>query len=927
MPVSTIPFSQTTQWSFKQRSTSLSLQQEISSSNAALDAAKDDILVKSWKPVASVPSNVHLDLKALDLIPEPFENTNENDLQWIGERDWWYKCEFTVDQATLDLVKSANVKADLVFDGLDTFATVFLNGAEVYKSDNMFIAHRVAAVNSKLVLGTNTLHILFESAFLKGIAAQKADPQIRECWNGDASRTYIRKAQYHWGWDWGPVFMTCGPWLPAKLEIITAGRIEDVWAVSELNDKFTEATVKVQVETVDAAAGSDIKLDLYAPGTSASSGAKPLQTTTVKVANNAAAHTFKVSTPALWWPVGSGAQPLYTLTATLLASSAAHHSVSHRIGLRRIRIVENPIAPTITNADPTPKQKEAAQSTTFYFEVNGKPIFAAGANWIPADNFLPRVSEASYTKWMQLAVNANFNMVRVWGGGIYETNKFYDLCDEMGLLVWQDFMFACGTYPAHPDFVANVDKEARYNLKRLRNHPSICIWTGNNEDYAYAEGAPHLNFDPKSNDEKQWAASGFPARLIYEKVLPKACTDLWPQITYRPGSPYGGTTSADPLVADVHQWNVWHGTQEPYQNYGLLAGRFVSEFGMQGFPDYKTLMKMHAPSYPVSKMHESSIVVDHHNKATGFLRRIACYVHENLRFKTGLENYAYATQLMQAEALGHAYRLWRRQFQGVGKEKVSGALVWQLNDCWPCVSWAIVDYHHRPKPSYFAIKRETAPVTLGSERNPVNAKSTDTSFTTQIWGSNFTTSPVNATLTVKAFNLTTPSTFGTLLATTTHKVTLPPNQSTELPYYTHPLPTPLVEGASNILVFSTLTDSSTGKILAKSYDWPQPLRYMPYPTLNPHLTTTYTQTTPTTFTVTLQTAKPVKGVLLSVEPQGFKGYNVAGEADAIAAVADKVEFEDNLVDVVPGEVVEIKGKGALLEGWVVKARYYGEEEH
>lgn len=269
-------------------------------------------------------------------------------------------------------------------------------------------------------------------------------------------------------------------------------------------------------------------------------------------------------------------------------------------------------------------------------------MFCAGANWIPADSFLPRVTKEKYKAWISLALKGHQNMLRVWGGGIYESDTFYDLCDTLGILVWQDFMFACGAYPAYPEFRTSVDREAREVVKRLRGRPCLAIMTGNNEDYAFAE-TTGIKWDPRCEDPDEWLKSGFPARYIYEITLPAVVKELCgDDVAYKPGSPWspGGRNSADLLIGDVHQWNVWHGSQEPYQNYKNLAGRFVSEFGMQGFPIAKTVKCFFGGDTQKQKSwHPTSRIIDHHNKATGFLRRIAGYLYENIRFDMKLDNF------------------------------------------------------------------------------------------------------------------------------------------------------------------------------------------------------------------------------------------------------------------------------------------------
>ncbi|KRZ98589.1 uncharacterized protein AC631_05655, partial [Debaryomyces fabryi] len=294
-------------------------------------------------------------------------------------------------------------------------------------------------------------------------------------------------------------------------------------------------------------------------------------------------------------------------------------------------------------------------------------------------------------------------MVRVWAGGIYESDFFYETCDRLGIMVWQDFMFACGQYPGYPEFIENIKFEAIDQIKRLRNHCSIALYAGNNEDYQVAE---QFNLEWDRNDVSgDYSKTNFPARTIYENVLPKLVGEYSVDVPYHPGSPWGGNGTADETTGDVHQWNVWHGNQEKYQDWYRLGGRFVSEFGMEALPNRKTY---EACITDPTELYPQSETVDHHNKADGFERRLALYVIENIKVKgLDLDSWIYATQLMQLECLGYAYRCWRRQWKGDGQRYAGGAIVWQINDCWPVASWAICDFYKRPKLAYYSVKRES----------------------------------------------------------------------------------------------------------------------------------------------------------------------------------------------------------------------------
>ncbi|PGH23804.1 hypothetical protein AJ80_02052 [Polytolypa hystricis UAMH7299] len=812
-------------------------------------------------PVAQFPTNVHLDLMHHDKIPDPFLGKNEIDVQWIGEKVWVYKTSFASPA-----VKDGD-RAVLAFDGLDTYANVVLNGSEVLKTENMFVPERVDVTSLlKPENDANVLEITFDSAFLIGKKIQEQHPDHHwGCWNGDPSRLGVRKAQYHYGWDWGPVLMTCGPWRPINLEIFSS-RISDLSFRMEVDKSLKSAELVVTVEVEGDAKNVDIQLAL--DGEEKNSAA-------VEVENGVATATFNVPDPQLWYPASYGKQPLYDLTATLKSGDATLDSSSKRLGLRRAELVQRPL--------------NDAEGTTFFFEVNNIPVFCGGSDWIPADNFIPRISPEKYYDWVKLMVDGNQAMVRVWGGGIFEEKAFYEACDELGLLVWQDFLFGCGNYPAFPEFLKSVEREASANVKLLRHHPSIVIWAGNNEDYQYAESV-EIGYDPKDENPENWLKSGFPARYIYEKLLVDVTKELIPDTYYHVGSPWGGKDSRDPTVGDIHQWNVWHGTQEKYQNFDQLSGRFVSEFGMQAFPDIKTIDDYLIKGKDDPDRYPQSSTVDFHNKADGHERRIALYLVENMQYKFDpFEQYVYCTQLMQAECLASAYRLWKRQWKGPGREYCAGALVWQINDCWPVTSWAIVDYYLRPKHAFYTVKRELGPITIGIKRTVQKEfadKYTQAFFTTthkiEVWGSNLTLDTRKVCVELKAWDVVTgEETYSQKL---NECFILEQNRSTEITEFEVPVTKNQAGQEERTVVAAYLVEQ--GKQVARYVNWPEPLKY------------THLQI-PKNLTVTL--SEDATQVGLSAEVP-VKGAAVYSDLEGVA-------FDDNCVDLVPGETVYIGVKG------------------
>lgn len=627
--------------------------------------------------------------------------------------------------------------------------------------------------------------------------------------------------------------------------------------------------------------------------------------------------TFKSQNPKLWYPHTYGEQPLYVLSATLSRKKTFLDTASKRFGLRRAEVIQ--------------RKLDDATGTTFLFEINNIPIFCGGSNWIPADSFTQSIGRKRYRDWVKMAVDGNHVMLRAWGGGIFEEQEFYEACDEMGVLLWQDFLFACGNYPAHEEFLDLVKREAVENVKLLRHHPSIVIWSGNNEDYQYQE-TEKLEYDPNDQDPDNWLKTTFPARFIYEKILVDVTKELMPGTHYHFGSPFGGKDTTDPLVGDIHQWNVWHGTQEKYQNFDKLSGRFVSEFGMEAFPDILTvdsyLHDLDTDRYPQSS------AVDFHNKAAGHERRLALYLAENIPYTLEpFEQYIYCTQLMQAECVSSAYKLWKRQWKGPGQEYCSGALVWQLNDCWPCTSWSVVDYYLQPKLAYFAIKRELRPITIGLKRtvhttfaDKYTRAYTKTVHKIEMWASNLSLDAHEVFVRVKTCNVVTgeqeehDNLFSRLL--------LLPNRTTEISEFK----IPVSETYENKL--QGLTDNPTrtsrneeeqqtivavylcnkdGDKIARAVNWPEPLKYVHLPKpkhvglkLTPSVrdlnrtsalgTAKDLKPPQTAGAIEVSSDVPIKGLVLElVEPKWGEDHDVT--------------FEDRGIDLIPGETISIGVRG------------------
>jgi beta-mannosidase len=518
----------------------------------------------------------------------------------------------------------------------------------------MFVPHRVD-VGAFIRFGNaaNSLEIVFESAYRRGELLRKERGDL-VCWNGHPSRVYVRKAQYHYGWDWGPSLITCGPWKPIFLEVYNLS-ISDVKVETSLSEDLKVGRVRIDIEIrgkkTHLMGRQVLKTELRSPqGDLLHSGEYSSGSTQVKL-------EIGVDTVQLWNPYPSTEQPLYHLEIQLheQSSSAIIDRCSKNIGFRRVELIQDPLA----------------EGSTFYFKINNIPTFMGGSNWIPGDNFLTHMTPNRYTRMLDLVVRGNQNMLRVWGGGIYEDDAFYDECDRRGILVWQDFCFACGQYPSDKEFVDSIKAEAIAALKRLRSHPSLAILVGNNEDYQLANEELHHDM---STPEDAWLKTSFGARRTYESILPALVKEYAPWIPYWPGSPFGGEdNNSDRRVGDVHIWNVSAGMLLPYQRYPEVSGRFVSEFGMLSCPGMETIKKYFFGDG--DDWHPQSEAFEHHCKALSYEKRMFTCLGENFRISLELEKYVYLTQLLQSEAMGSAFRGWRRKFEG---RECGGALVWQV---------------------------------------------------------------------------------------------------------------------------------------------------------------------------------------------------------------------------------------------------------
>ncbi|MGE5498375.1 MAG: glycoside hydrolase family 2 protein, partial [Syntrophothermus sp.] len=620
--------------------------------NMETDSVKKD----KWHP-ASVPGTVHTDLLANGLIDEPFAEDNELRLQWIGDTDWKYRTAFNLPK---DFDK--NTPVSLVFDGLDTIAEIFLNGKSLGTADNMFLRFSFD-VTRLLESGKNTLEVYFTSAVTWALEKEKKHGMLPVELRSE--RVYIRKAQYSFGWDWGPCFITCGIWRSVYLLQHTAPAVEKVFfKTSSVNSEM--AAVEVQAEFSEKLPKDyslHVKLD---------SGDGYFERTLKAPASVKAKCTLEVISPRLWQPNGTGEPFLYDLIVRVLDEKGTIVSeVKKKAGIRTIDL-----------------KLEDNGSPCFRLVVNGNTVFAQGANWIPSDSFLPRVSEAEYRSLLMKAKEASMNIIRVWGGGIYENDIFYDICDELGLMVWQDFMFACASYPETPEFIKNVKQEAQYNIERLQYHASLVIWCGNNENewiYARAHG---------------WKTEEMPGYSIYHKVLPGMLKGLDPARPYWPSTPFGD--DADPnsqTSGNRHQWDLWSGWVD-YKDVKKDESLFVTEFGFQGPANFETFKKV----IPKKERHPQSRLFEFHNKQMDGPGRLYKFLISHLPLKGGFKDFLYIAQLSQGLALSECIEHWRMR-----APFTSGSIIWQLNDCWPVTSWSLIDSEETPKIAWYLVRNSFSP--------------------------------------------------------------------------------------------------------------------------------------------------------------------------------------------------------------------------
>jgi beta-mannosidase len=668
---------------------------------------------EGWIPIP-IPGDVHRALLDAGRIDDPFYDRNEEKCAWIEDREWWYRMTFDGPKEPL----GPDERLRLVFHGLDTFATIWLNGEELGEHHNMF-REAIFDVGDRIRSGENTVAVRFDRP-LDHVGEQHPDQ-----WGRNPERVFMRKAQFGFGWDWGPRLPTVGIWRPIELRRERCATIKGIhFYTLEVDSAGERAAVAVRVEAGRFATDGPLQASITLTDPDGSPVAERSLVLDGEGSDLSATAYLKVENPRLWWTHDLGEPVLYDLRVKLRQEGDVLDCHESKVGIRTVVLDQSP--------DP-----DEPGTRFFRFVLNGVPIFARGADWIPADSFVGAIPEKRYETLISAARDANMNMLRVWGGGIYEHDVFYDLCDSMGLLVWQDFMFACAVYPEEPaSFVAEVEAEARYQVSRLRSHPCLALLCGNNENQ-WIHDRTFWNRDDTT----------VPGALYYHGVLPRVVAELDGRTPYWPGSPFGGDDHNDRRQGNVHNWEVWHGNfprrfgeesrQDPtpenvsYLRYAEDMGRFISEFGMHAAPVRETLRR----AIPEDQLFHHSPSMDHHNKDDPKNKG------DNLMLTvTGLpedlDEYVDFSMISQAEGLKFALEHFRRR-----KPHCSGTLFWQLNDCWPVLSWSVLDYNGFGKAGYYYAKRAYSPILASFKALP------DGSI--ELWLTNDTLSKIEDDVTVR----------------------------------------------------------------------------------------------------------------------------------------------------------------------------------
>lgn len=608
---------------------------------------------------AAVPGTVHTDLMKHGLIPDPFVGVNEEAVQWVSDKTWEY-----VTILEPEMLSGFAVN-ELVFEGLDTHAEIFLNDSLILSCNNQF-RRWVVPLNKDFIKKATELKVIFyPAAKYDSIQASLLPYALPD------NRAFSRKSPYHYGWDWGPRLITCGIWKPVYIRQWNKFRVADIQVVTK---KLNEALAEIEVViSYIANENGNALIELVIPGT----GIKRRLKHALRQGENTVSIPVTIKEPELWFPAGLGKAHLYNLEIATQFNKTRQTS-SQQFGLRTVELV---------------REKDSA-GESFYFRINGLPVFAKGANYVPPDNFAPRVTAGKHLELLQMASDANFNMLRVWGGGYYENDRFYQLCDSLGIMVWQDFMFACMMYPGDEAFIENVGQEVREQVQRLRNHPSIVLWCGNNE---VDEGWHNWGWQRQLGYTDEIADRVWnDYEKVFHELIPEIIRKEDPAKPYWSSSPSTGWGRPESLLSgDLHYWGVWWG-EEPFEMYRKKVGRFMSEFGFQAYPHPRSIAEfagsdITSPDHPAMQVHQK------HPRGR---QLIHTYMQRDFPVPDDFIDYVFMSQLVQAYGISMAVEAHR-----TAMPYCMGTLYWQFNDCWPVTSWSSLDWYGRPKALHYYVKR------------------------------------------------------------------------------------------------------------------------------------------------------------------------------------------------------------------------------
>ena len=797
-----------------------------------------------WLP-ATVPGSVQTDLMALKLIPDPYWRDDEAKVQWVGLSNWQYRKTFEVDAATL-----ARAHVDLVFDGLDTFADVFLNGHEILAAGNMFRRWRVP-VKSLLRAGANTLEVKLHSPIerlqpwlLKQPYALPGefDSAFGDEPKGKQTANYVRKAAYQYGWDWGPRIVTEGIWQDVKLEGWDALRLVD-FHVAQKSVTTNVAKLGAQLDMrADAATTAQVVVRWRAPDGKKQSLRHDVG---LKAGDNHVAIPVEIAHPERWWPVGYGKPNLYDFHVEVTIGGKMLASDDKETGLRSIEL----------------RRRKDQWGKSFEFVVNGVPIFAKGANFIPPDIFPTRVTPTQIRHLLESTRDVNMNMLRVWGGGYYLPDDFYATADKLGLMVWEDFMFGGAIPPADEAFRDNVSVEATQQVRRLRDHPSIVLWCGNNEVETGWESWDDRKAFKKTLTAAQRQHIERGMRALFDHTLRDVVATYAPNVPYWPSTP--GTGYDGPVNVtddgDYHYWNVWSGDALPVTAYLDVTPRFMSEFGLQSMPAMATIDAFTEPS---DRSIDSDVMRAHQKFDRGNgNKRLLAYVEREFGKPKDLAAFVYLSQVMQAEGIQLAAEHLR-----ASRPQSMGSLYWQLDDAWPGITWSSIDGYGRWKALQFHARRFYAPLLIAALRNHgVTSVSLVSDRTT----------PVHARWRLRVMDFS-----GRVIGQKQAEVTLPPLSSTRAGTFAD---AQLLHGADpheSVAVFELFVGSKRVSRNLVFFDAAKNLA-LPEPHINARLAGT-----DGSYTLTLDSAKLTREVWVSF-----------GDID--------VSISDNAFDIIPGQRVTV----------------------